>query len=166
MFDHCASEMLIVHRMMVLALNSIYLQAPHIQPADAKAFCRYIIYWHDLLSAHHEGEEAEFFPDVEQMSGEKGIMEANVKQHHAFHDGLHAFRAYIDACYAGTEKYDGAKTVGLIDAFATTLVNHLADEIPTIQGLRKFGTEKMADLQKKFDEEGEKNMVCLGNVSL
>lgn len=158
LFDHCASEMACVHNLMVRGLNAIYLQAPHIKPADEKGFVHYISLWNQLLHAHHSGEEDEFFPDIEAMAGEKGMMEANVEQHHAFHEPLHAFEGYIEAITAGKDKYDGRKVISLIDAFGPTLMQHLADEIPTIQGLRKYG-DKMADLQKRFDEEGEKNMV-------
>lgn len=158
MFDHCASEMACVHNLLIRGLNAIYLQALYIKPADEKSFVNYILTFSALLHAHHTGEEVDFFPTVEAMAGEKGMMEANVEQHHAFHDPLEAFDQYIKAIAAGQDKYDGKKVVGLIDAFGPALMQHLADEIPTIQGLRKYG-DKMADLQKKFDEEGEKNMV-------
>ncbi|OIW24587.1 hemerythrin HHE cation binding domain-containing protein [Coniochaeta ligniaria NRRL 30616] len=165
LFDHCASEMACVHNLMVRGLNAIYLQAPHIKPADEKAFVNFIRIWHQLLHAHHSGEEDHFFPILEAMAGEKGMMEANVEQHHAFHDPLHAFHEYIEAVAAGKDKYDGQKIVGLIDAFGPMLMQHLADEIPTIQGLRKYG-DKMADLQKKFDDEGEENMKKFGLTGL
>ncbi|KAH8903565.1 hemerythrin HHE cation binding domain-containing protein [Coniochaeta sp. PMI_546] len=160
-FDHCASEMACVHNLLIRGLNAIYLQALYIKPADEKSFVNYILTFSALLHAHHTGEEVDFFPTVEAMAGEKGMMEANVEQHHAFHDPLEAFDQYIQAIAAGQDKYDGKKVVGLIDAFGPALMQHLADEIPTIQGLRKYG-DKMADLQKKFDEEGEKNMKKVG----
>lgn len=158
-FDKCASQMACLHNMMVRGLNAIYLQAPHIAPADERNFLNFIRVWYELLRMHHAGEEAKFFPDIEAMAGEKGVMEANVEQHHAFHEPLEAFGLYTDACVAGKDAYDGRKLVGLIDAFGPTLMEHLADEIPTIQGLRKYGPEKMADLPRKFDEEGERAMV-------
>ena len=159
LFDRCASEMACVHNLMVRGLNAIYLQAPHITPADEAGFLHFAAIWYDLLHTHHTGEEVEFFPMLEAMAGEKGIMEANVEQHHAFHDAFEAFAGYVAACTAGKERYDGGKIVEMIDAFGPALMRHLADEIPTIQGLRKYGIEAMKDLPKKFDEEGEKNMV-------
>jgi len=159
LFDRCASEMACVHNLMVRGLNAIYLQAPHIAPADEANFLDFVGIWYELLHTHHTGEEEEFFPMLEAMAGEKGIMEANVEQHHAFHDALEAFAAYVRECAAGRERYDGRKVVEMIDVFGPTLMQHLADEIPTIQGLRKYGLETMGDLPRKFDEEGEKNMV-------
>src|SRR5690348_15787501 len=139
--------MALIHNDMIRGLNSIYLQAPHVQTKDQRSFCSYIIRWHQLLHVHHSAEEAEVFPDVEAMAGERGIMEANVDQHHAFTDGLGAFVAYVQEILGRKQRYDGDKAVKLIDAFGTVLVQHLHDEIPTLLSLRKYGSEKMAGLQ-------------------
>lgn len=159
MFDELASEMCHVHNMVLRGLNSIYLQAPHITPADEKPFCRYVLGWYNLLHSHHSGEEADFFPTVEKMTGVKGLMDNNVDQHKAFHDGMDSLKAFADAVVADKEKYDASRLVTLIDDFGPALTQHLGDEIPTILSLRQYG-EKMAGLPKAFDEEGEKAMVC------
>jgi hypothetical protein len=151
----------LVHNSLICGLNSIYLQAPHVKPKDQKQFCTYILRWHQLLTLHHRNEEADFFPAVEAMAGEKGIMEPNVEQHHAFGQGLDALFKYVTECQASTQTYDGARIVKMIDDFGPILVEHLGDEIPTIQGLRAYGA-KMAELPKAFDEEGEKTMKALG----
>jgi hypothetical protein len=161
MFCHAASEMALVHNMMIRAFNSIYLQAPHITAKDEMAFCNYIHHCFRLLTVHHTGEEVDFFPHIEALSGEKGIMEANVHQHEAFHDGVDAFNAYVQAVIDKKEKYDGAKVVAMLDAFAEPLTQHLTDEIPTIEGLRKHA-DKLGSLQELMDKEGEKNMKALG----
>ncbi len=159
MFDKLASEMAIVHNMLIRGLNSIYLQAPHIQPADTKPFARYILGWSQGLHSHHDGEETMFFPAVEKMTGVQGVMDGNIEQHKKFHDGLEQLQAYANDVVAGKEAYDGGRVVGIINAFGPALSQHLSDEIPTIQGLRQYG-DKMAGLPKLFDEEGEKAMVC------
>jgi hemerythrin-like domain-containing protein len=142
-------------------LNSIYLQARNIKPSDEKAFCNYILTWHNLLHVHHTGEETDFFPEIEELVGEKGIMDANVEQHHAFHDGLENFAEYIKACRDGSDKYDGNRVIKHIDSFGTALIQHLADEIPTIEGLRKYG-DKLQHLPQMMQAEAEKNMVRRG----
>jgi hypothetical protein len=157
-FDELASEMCHVHNMINRGLNSIYLQAPHITPADEKHFCKYVLGWYNLLHSHHSGEEESFFPVVEGMTGVKGIMDNNVEQHKAFHDGIDSLKAFADAVVADKQKYDGSRLVALIDGFGPALTQHLADEIPTILSLRQYG-DKMAGLPKAFDEEGEKAMV-------
>ncbi|KAK3896594.1 hemerythrin HHE cation binding domain-containing protein [Staphylotrichum tortipilum] len=108
--------------MLIRGLNSIYLQAPHIQPADTKPFAN-----------HHDGEEAMFFPAVEKMTGEPGVMDTNIKQQKRFHDGLEQLQADADDVVAGKEAYDGGQ----------------------------YG-DKMAALPKLFNEEGEKATKELG----
>lgn len=159
MFDHIASEMANVHNMIIRGLNSIYLQAPHIKPADQKPFCRYITGLSHLIHSHHDGEEAMLFPAVEEMTGVKGIMDTNVEQHKSFHEGVDSLKAYADDVVAGREKYVGSKVVTLIDSFGVPLMQHLSDEIPTILGLRQYG-DKAAGLAKAFEAAGEHAMVC------
>ncbi|GKT42888.1 uncharacterized protein ColSpa_03069 [Colletotrichum spaethianum] len=163
-FSRIASGMALIHNMAIRGLNSIYLQAPHVSASDTKAFLQYTLAWYSLLHVHHSGEEADFFPAIEEMTGHKGLMDCNVSQHQEFHDGLVAFKTYVDACVSGEEMFDGPKLVTLIDAFGGVLTKHLGDEIPSILGLKTFGTEKMAPLEKVFAEEGEKSMKALGLV--
>jgi Hemerythrin HHE cation binding domain len=150
--------MVLVHNMMLRGLNSIYLQAKHITKADERPFCKYILTWHLLLDHHHSGEEADLFPAIDQMVGEKDVMAVNVEQHHAFHPDLDAFITYVKDCETGKQKYDGDRIVALIDAFGKTLSDHLAEEISTITDLKRFG-EKVDSFPKVMDHEGEKVMV-------
>ncbi|VUC22244.1 unnamed protein product [Clonostachys rosea] len=160
-FDDCASLMSLLHNVILLGLNSIYLQAPNITAKDQKTFCTYILKWHEFVDLHHKNEENAFFPAVEELAGEKGIMEPNVEQHHAFETGLNSLISYVKDCENGKENYDGGKIILMIDEFGNTLANHLADEIPTLLGLRKYG-ERMETLPKVLDEEGEKSMKVMG----
>ncbi|MBE3047596.1 hemerythrin domain-containing protein [Candidatus Bathyarchaeota archaeon] len=148
-----------LHNIVLRGLNAIYLQAPHIQPADEKSFCAFIANWHSILHLHHAAEEEDAFPLIEKMAGEKGIMEVNVEQHEAFQSGLGALEGYAAGCAAGKETYDGRKVVEIIDGFGAVLAEHLADEIPTIEGLRKYGAEKMAGLKGILQAEADRNMV-------
>jgi hypothetical protein len=158
MFDELASEMALVHNVMIRGLNSIYLQAPHIKPADEKSFCKYVALWWTTLHGHHSGEEAMFFPYVEKVTGVAGIMDTNIEQHKAFHDGLDNLKAYADAVIAGQDKYEASRVLALIDDFGPALLQHLSDEIPTILGLRKYG-DKLAGLPQLFQEEADKTGV-------
>jgi hypothetical protein len=151
--------MVLVHNMLLRGLNSIYLQAQHISKADEVPFCKYIQVWHLILHHHHAGEEDDLFPGVDRMVGGKDVMAANVEQHHAFKPGLDAFIAYVQDCAAGKQSYDGDKIITLIDAFGKILSDHLADEIPTILDLRKFGVDKLEPFPKLMDEYGEKALV-------
>ncbi|KAK3385611.1 hemerythrin HHE cation binding domain-containing protein [Podospora didyma] len=153
--------------MMTRGLNSIYLQAPHIKPEDEKAFCKYVLCWHLFLDLHHSSEEADFFPMIEQMAGETGIMAANVEQHYAFDDGLEKFGAYFRDVQAGKEKYDGKKVGALINSFGEILTQHLHSEIPTLVSLKRFGPEKMNGLpalQERVAQHAVKRLGVAGIV--
>ncbi|KAK4445921.1 hypothetical protein QBC34DRAFT_412474 [Podospora aff. communis PSN243] len=166
MFDELASEMALVHNALLRGLNSIYLQAPHIVPADEKSFITYIRGWYHTLHTHHKGEESDMFPAIEELAGEPGIMATNREQHHAFEDAVDSLKKYIDAVDQGKEKYSGPKVVELVDKFGAILVQHLEDEIQTLLGLRKYGEEKMAKLMAVVHEEGQKGMKEVGLVGL
>ncbi|KAI6756113.1 hypothetical protein HG530_011849 [Fusarium avenaceum] len=155
-FHRCASEMATIHNMVLRGLNSIYLQAPHIKPADEKSFLGYSACFYDLVHVHHQGEEDILFPAIEEMSGEKGIMDQNIEQHHAFSQGLKDYNIYISACLRDTEEYNGSRLVAIIDSFGHELADHLAQEIITILNLRQYGT-KMEKFEEKFKEWADKD---------
>jgi len=139
-FNQCASEMAMVHNSMIRGLNSIYLQAPHVLPADYKDFIEYSRCWAELVTEHHSGEEVVFFPNIEKATGETGLMAANVEQHHVFHEGLLNFTAYLDTCAASPSTFSGTHLISIIDTFASTLVGHMHDEIPTLLLLSKHSS--------------------------
>ncbi|ROT39593.1 hemerythrin HHE cation binding domain-containing protein [Sodiomyces alkalinus F11] len=158
MFDDLASTMAVVHNIMIRCLNSIHQQAPHVRAADVPAFLNYALTWCQMLQLHHDGEEEMCFPAVERMAGEPGLMETNVEQHAAFHDGFDAFKTYLEASQKGEVAFDGQRARELIDEFGPSLTQHLHDEVPTLLALRRFGLEKMKDLPKVFEEEAQQNM--------
>lgn len=159
-FDYNASEMANVHNMIIRGINSIYLQAPHIQPADHKPFSRYILAFYTLLHVHHTGEEEMFFPEVEKMAGVKGVMDGNIEQHRVFGAGLESLKEYAEGVLADKHGFEGGKVVEIIDGFGESLVKHLTEEIPTLVGLRAHG-EKMKGLTKALQDEAEHSMVSL-----
>ena len=148
--------MCLAHNLLTRWLNSIYLQAPHVQtPTDKSDFIIYAQVWHESIHHHHSMEEAYFFPWIETYSGEKGIMDKNVEQHEAFHAGLAEFGEYVNK--VTVEEFDGMKLRGIVDRFGEKLVLHLREEIVTLMGLERFGGEKLrkswADLEVKVQEE-------------
>ncbi len=150
--------MALLHNIIIRGLNSIYLQAPHVAPGDQYAFCQYILLWHRLVHSHHSGEEEMLFPAIEAAAGEQGLMEDNVAQHDSFLGGLETFTAYVEACVTGTESYDGRSIVKLIDGFSEPLITHLTDEVPTIEGLRRFG-DRLDKLPELMTKQAQQTMV-------
>lgn len=157
--ERVASIMVLVHNIIFRGLNSIYLQAPHVTPADALAFAHYMHQWHRMLHEHHHGEETICFPAIERLTGEEGIMEVNVAQHREFGDGLAAFEKYTLECIADPTRFDGHRVIKIVDSFGDVLNQHLNEEISTLLALERFGEEKMAPLESIFGEEGKEVMV-------
>ena len=68
----------------------------------------------------------------------------NVKQHHAFRQGLKAFDDYVDGIRYGKEgfRWDGMKFRQLLDGFCQGeegLYKHLGEEIVTFERLEEYG---------------------------
>ena len=158
MFHHIATEMVQIHNVIFRGLNSIYLQAEQVSAADGKAFCNYMAQWSRVLHLHHEGEELIFFPAVERLTGDKSLMEVNLEQHAAFHDGVERFDEYVNACLAGRETFSGKRVVELIDGFGPVLATHLTDEIGTLLALEKYN-EKLKELPPIVEEQAKHGMV-------
>jgi len=121
--------------------------------------------WYVLVHAHHSGEEKDIFPIIETLAGQKGIMDANVEQHHVFEKGIDAMNLYVKACLIDQDKYDGTKVKTLIDAFAPDLVTHLRDEITTLLGLRSFGNDRLQNLMARFAHVGKQQMAEVGMLT-
>src|SRR4051794_33719179 len=77
--------MALSHNVFIRGLNSIYLQAPNLQPEDHSDFINYCKCWCAVLNNHHRMEEATVFPLIEELTNEKGIMDVNVEQHRECH---------------------------------------------------------------------------------
>jgi hypothetical protein len=161
MYQNVASGMALAHSMFLRYLNSVYLQAPHVKAADEAAFLQWALMWVKAIEEHHHNEEIMFFPAVEKMTGQAGVMDVNIEQHHAFVPGIEALRAYCDGCVAGTLQFAGARVVELIDAFGHVLRQHLFEEIDTLLGLERFGDDKMAGLQAAIDADAKASMVSM-----
>ena len=157
-----AREMCLAHNAMIRNLNAIYLQCEQItvpkDQADFIVFCQAAI---EVIHTHHQMEEANFFPQIAEYTGEPDIMEKNIEQHRAFDAGLTVFEGHI---YKLTpEKYDGVELKRLLGGFAEVLVVHLNDEIQTLLALQKYGGEKLGPIFENFNKNvmnAVKDKVC------
>lgn len=149
-----ASEMAIVHNCLIRGINAIYLQAPNVKlEKDITDFCTYIYSWSLTVHIHHDNEESVIFPLLEELVGVQGLLDGNVEQHHAFGPGFKAFDDYVSGVREGKEKYDGAKIRALIDAFAPILLQHLAEEVPTMESLSQYDDKiDWKDFNKKIQD--------------
>lgn len=108
---------------------------------------------------HHDAEEEIFFPDIENVTNVKGVMEQNVEQHRAFTPGFDKFYDYCKTC--PPKDYDGAKLRSLVQDFAEPLVKHLHDEIETLRALDKYDSKRVKQAYVRL----EKSLMATDNVS-
>jgi hemerythrin-like domain-containing protein len=147
-----------VHNSFIRALNAIYHLAPKVPHDDLANFVDYSLAIVKGLDFHHEEEETAVFPEVEKVTGVKGLMEANVRQHEAFHGGLVAFKRYLEGLKEnGVERLRTTQFRELFNAFAQPLQEHLEAEITTIVDLRRYADTGI-DLMKLADAAAQKSV--------
>ena len=76
-----ASHMTLSHNSLIRGFNSMYQQAPRIAASDYKDFAEYCLAWHRCVEQHHLHEEVNYFPEIERVTGQKGVMDGEVEQH-------------------------------------------------------------------------------------
>jgi hypothetical protein len=59
----------------------------------------------------------------------------------AFHDGIVAFKSYLDSVTGQESVFSARELLAIIDSFGASLSQHLADEIPSILALSKYGVK-------------------------
>lgn len=159
-YTHVASEMALVHNCIIRALNSIYLQSPHLPTSEYFNFTHYCLATYQCLCAHHDGEESTFFPEIERITGEAGLMDANVQGHRDFDTHFNEWGTWLQSVEKGEREFEAKTCNAMMDKFMPPLAAHLADEIPTLLALRRFGEKlDLMDLSKK---EGE---MVMGGLS-
>lgn len=142
--------MALAHNLLLRNLNAIYLQATGVrQPADIADFLTMCQIWWETVHHHHSMEEEYLFPLIEEYTGEKGIMETNVKQHAAFEAGVERFRTYVFE--TKPEGYDGGMVKEIVDGFGPVLTTHLTEEIGSLLALDRFGGEKLEKCYKQLE---------------
>ncbi|KAF2164693.1 hypothetical protein M409DRAFT_25086 [Zasmidium cellare ATCC 36951] len=147
---YVATQMALAHNGLIRGLNAIYIQAPHIPKDAIQDFLTYCQCWCETMHHHHDGEEENFFPNIERITGVKGLMERNVQQHRAFTPGFEAFQEYADKCRV--EEYEGAKVRSLIEGFAEPLSQHLHEEIDTLRALDKYDSARVRQAYKDLEK--------------
>ncbi|KAH6996478.1 hypothetical protein BKA56DRAFT_666700 [Ilyonectria sp. MPI-CAGE-AT-0026] len=137
-----ASEMTIVHNAILRGINAVYNQARNVSAKgtakDKLDFANFAYGWAMMLQEHHDVEEEKVFPRINEVTGVPGLMDANVDEHKAFHDGFLVYIEYLDKVRAKKEEFDGERLVSIIDSFAPVLRDHLEHEIDSLLALDKY----------------------------
>lgn len=93
--------------------------------------------WSRTLHSHHNTEETVYFPMLEEMCSQKGVLKRNHDEHERFLPALFAFDVYVSGVKDNGKEYDGSKIVGLVDGVGPALARHLESEISLLQSLEK-----------------------------
>jgi hemerythrin-like domain-containing protein len=151
-----AHEMSHLHNMIIRGLNAIWQQAPYVQgEQDIKDFNQFCLNWHEHMHAHHGTEELCFFPQLEELVGQKGCMDVNVAQHKAFESGLERFKAHCENTTPAS--YSPGALRAVIASFGHILREHLGDEIPTLLALKDYDSAKLKAIWKKAGDYAKSN---------
>jgi hemerythrin-like domain-containing protein len=156
----CATEMSIIHNIIIRSLNSIIQQGPYIpdatkpdyNPQDVRDLLFYTKTWCRNLDHHHHIEKTTFFPLVEQATGIVGLMDDLEVEHEEFHPGVIALQQYVEHVYERPQIYRWATMRTTIRAFAPALINHLHAEIDFLLNMDKF---EGADLRQCWMESSK-----------
>ena len=73
--------MAMLHNCIIRGFNSIRLQAPHVKDEDKADFIGYALTWHKFVKSHHDDEEANLFPRVEEQLGDKALWAETHQEH-------------------------------------------------------------------------------------
>lgn len=142
-----------IHNCIIRGANAIYNQAANVSARgtdqDKSDFVNFAYQWALMLEEHHDGEEEVFFPEMNEKAGVPGLMDGNVAEHAVFHDGLVAYKTYLESVRAKREEFDGEKLKGIMDGFMPDLQTHLHNEIDTLVDMVKY--EDKCDWVAWFD---------------
>ncbi|KAF1833411.1 hypothetical protein BDW02DRAFT_570081 [Decorospora gaudefroyi] len=127
-----ATHMAHIHNAILRGYNSIYLQAPHVKDAEKAAFVGYAMTWFRFVKSHHDDEELELFPKVEQVLGSKEIWKETHKEHESFLGGLVDFEAYLANLSSSPQAFNGKQLQNIMSAFQEPFCHHFHHEIITI----------------------------------
>ncbi|PVH72966.1 hypothetical protein DL98DRAFT_520179 [Cadophora sp. DSE1049] len=141
-----ATEMALIHNVLLRGLNSIYNQATALTSQsslgkDISDFLTYCTCWSLTLRSHHGTEETVYFPLLESMltPSNKGVAARNHSEHERFLSGLGKFDLFVQGVQRGERAYDGIVLRELVDRFAGELVAHLKSEVEVLVGLEGDG---------------------------
>ncbi|SPO02368.1 uncharacterized protein DNG_05041 [Cephalotrichum gorgonifer] len=131
MYTTGASHMCMLHNCIIRGYNSIWHQAPHVADADKPDFINYSLTWHKFVQSHHDDEEANLFPKVEDQLADKQVWEESHKEHESFLDGLAEFKTYLTTLPAPTD-FSGSELRRIMESFRDPFETHFHNEIKTI----------------------------------
>ncbi|KAJ7644766.1 hypothetical protein FB45DRAFT_299503 [Roridomyces roridus] len=140
------------HNAFIQGINAMVAHAPNITSDKVEPFMVFSLAVVDSIHHHHDMEETFYFPEIEKKLG-AGSMSASVDQHHTFVPQLVQLKEWIESVRAGTEMYDGKLLVEKVHSFSDIMINHLNEEIPSLESSRMravFTEKELKDIDNEF----------------
>ncbi|KAF8608153.1 hypothetical protein BDV93DRAFT_519217 [Ceratobasidium sp. AG-I] len=135
-----------LHNILIRSFNSIIYHAPNVGPTDVPPFMKYCRSVSAFVHEHHATEEQLVFPFFESKLG-KGAMDANVTQHQDFLPQYNEWDQLCQDIQSGKSQYEAESFVTSLRKSTDLLVEHLADEIPTMEASKLKPHFSEAELQ-------------------
>ena len=129
--------MALLHNAILRGFNTIYLQAAHVKSADYGDFIGYCLTFFKFVKSHHDDEENELFPKVEELVGRKGALQNAYEEHASFMDGMTKFHDYFLPLSEQDKEgsFDAKTLLSIMDGFSSAFGHHFHSEIDTIARL-------------------------------
>lgn len=147
--------MTLVHNCIIRGINAVYLQCCNVSERgsleDKLDFANFASQWSEFVNEHHTMEETLIFPGINEIAGVPGLMDANIDEHKAFHEGLDKYVEYLNEVKKNVESFEGEKLKAIIDEFMPTLRTHLDNEIDTLLLLKDY--DDKVDWMKWFEDQ-------------
>ncbi|KAI1465097.1 uncharacterized protein F4812DRAFT_131467 [Daldinia caldariorum] len=176
-FTTGATHMALLHNAILRGYNSIYQQAPRVQPGDAADFVGYALTWHKFVASHHDDEEATLFPKVEAVLGNDTTIWAEThKEHEAFLGGLARLEKYLRGVQekgkVPATAFDGEELVSIMGSFREPFETHFHREVATIAALAEHpkapapGTPEAEEAAATFKSWGKATVTKAGTLDV
>ncbi|KAK2464023.1 hypothetical protein APHAL10511_003967 [Amanita phalloides] len=142
-YEFQSINMAAAHNTFIRSVNAIVKHAPNVTEGKVQPFMIFALTAISTVHHHHNIEETFLFPFFEEKLG-KGALQVNVEQHEKFIPQLNELENYLKDVQDGKAKYDGKLVVEKIESFGDIMVEHLRDEIATLEPerMRANYTEK------------------------
>ncbi|KAF2437922.1 hypothetical protein P171DRAFT_372699 [Karstenula rhodostoma CBS 690.94] len=161
-----ATHMAHIHNSILRGYNSIYHQAPLISHEDKNDFIGYALAWCKFVQSHHDSEETELFPSVEDALGRKDLFAETHKEHEAFLAGLTRFGEYLNTLGEPYD-FDGEELQKIMQSFQEPFNYHFHHEIETIASFADLPeAHKAEDAAAVFKAWGKKTVSKAGTADV
>lgn len=110
--------MCLLHNAIIRGFNTIYLQAPHIQDADKAAFIGYSQTWFRFVKSHHDDEEDNLFPKVQDLLGDDPVWTETHEEHGTL---IFPYDAFISATTNGESFLQNPSSLALPNSTPTLI---------------------------------------------